>query len=63
MNKDYEEFLRLLNYHRVNYAIVGAYALVSYTEPRFTGDLDIFIESTEENAEKILNVLKDFGSR
>jgi len=41
--------------------IVGAYALIYYTLPRNTGDIDIFIEASELNAGKILDVLKDFG--
>jgi len=51
----------LLNRHKVNYLIVGAYALALFAEPRNTGDIDIFVERTKENADKIINVLIDFG--
>jgi len=61
VEKDFEEFIKLLNYHKVKYVIVGAYALIYYTLPRNTGDIDIFIEASELNAGKILDVLKDFG--
>ena len=61
VEKDFEDFISLLNYHKVNYLIVGAYALIFYTSPRNTGDIDFLIEKSESNSEKILNVLKDFG--
>ena len=61
VEKDFEEFIRLLNFQKVEYLIVGAYALIYYTYPRNTGDIDIFINSTHKNAEKMLNVIKDFG--
>jgi len=60
VEKDFEEFIKLLNYHRVKYLIVGAFALIYYTYPRNTGDIDFFIEASEGNAQKILGVLKDF---
>jgi hypothetical protein len=59
--KDFEEFLRLLNKHRVKYCIVGAYAVGLYAEPRYTKDLDILIEPSLENGGKIIKALKDFG--
>ena len=61
VEKDFEEFIRLLNYHKVNYLVVGAYAMIYYTHPRNTGDIDFFIETTSENAKRILRVLSDFG--
>jgi len=59
--KDFEEFIELLNKHKVKFMIVGAYALALYAKPRNTGDLDIFIEGTEQNAGSMLQVLKEFG--
>ena len=50
--KDYADFIRLLNYHKVKYLIVGAFALTFYASPRNTGDIDFFIENSEENANK-----------
>ena len=61
VEKDFEDFIKLLNSHKVKYLIVGAFALIYYTMPRNTGDIDFFIEASEENAKKILLVLKDFG--
>ncbi len=59
--KDFEEFLKLLNKNKVKYCIVGAYAVGLYAEPRYTKDLDILIEPTIENGQKIVNAMKDFG--
>lgn len=59
--KDFEDFVRLLNKFEVEYLIVGGYAMAFHGKPRFTGDLDIWINISESNAEKILQVLKSFG--
>lgn len=61
VEKDFEEFIQLLNSHKAKYLIVGAFALIYYTYPRNTGDIDFFIETSDENAKKILSVLKEFG--
>ncbi len=61
VEKDYAEFLKLLNEFNVKYLIVGAYAVTFYSEPRNTGDIDIFIENSKKNAKKIINVLTKFG--
>lgn len=61
MNKDYKGFLKLLKYHKVKYVIIGNYAYSCYVEPRSTIDLDILIESTRENAEKMVKALEEFG--
>ena len=58
VEKDFEEFIGLLNKHEVKYIIVGAYAMALYAEPRNTGDIDFFIECTKINANKLLKVLK-----
>lgn len=59
--KDFEEFIGLLNSHQVNYLVVGGYALAFHGRPRHTGDLDIWIEVSDDNAQRMLQVLKDFG--
>jgi len=59
--KDYEEFLELLNRHKVRYCIIGSYALSFHARPRYTKDIDILIEASPENARKILSVLDKFG--
>lgn len=61
VEKDFEDFVELLNKCKVKYLIVGAYALALYAEPRNTGDIDIFIQRSDENAQKMLNVIEEFG--
>lgn len=51
----------LLNEHHVKYLIVGGYAYGIYAEPRFTQDIDIFIEISEENSNKMIKVLDEYG--
>lgn len=61
VEKDFKEFIALLNKNSVRYLIIGGFAYSFYAEPRFTKDIDILIESSKENAEKILTVIKNFG--
>lgn len=62
MNRDFRELLKTFNEHAVKYLIVGGYAVMKYSEPRFTKDLDIWIEASPENAENVFQALKTFGS-
>jgi hypothetical protein len=59
--KDFKELLELFNGHKVEYMIVGSYALAYHGAPRFTGDIDIFVKPSLENAQRILSALADFG--
>lgn len=59
--KDYEEFLAFLNKHRVKYCIIGSFALAFHVRPRYTKDIDILIEPSEENAGRLIAALDDFG--
>lgn len=61
IEKDYKEFLELLNKNQVKYCIVGSYAFAFHAKPRYTKDLDIFMESTKDNAINIITALKEFG--
>lgn len=61
LEKDFEDFVKLLNKHKVKYMIVGGYALAIHGKPRHTGDLDIWINNSEENAIRLLKVIKEFG--
>jgi hypothetical protein len=58
---DFSEFCASLNANRVEYLIVGAYAMALHGVPRYTGDLDIFIRPTRENGERLLTTIRDFG--
>ena len=55
--KDYEEFLELLNKHEVKYCIIGSYALAFHARPRYTKDIDFLIDISPENAKKINNLV------
>lgn len=58
---DFLDFIQLLIKHEARYLIVGGYAVAFHGSPRFTEDLDIWIEKSEENAERMMAVVKDFG--
>jgi len=58
---DFREFLRLLNSNNVEYLIVGGYAVGYHGYPRPTGDLDIWISNTRDNAKRVLRALEEFG--
>ena len=61
VEKDFKEFLVLLNKYKVKYCVVGAFAFSVHARPRYTKDIDILIESSVENARRIINVLEKFG--
>lgn len=58
---DWKELLELFNVHRVEYMVVGAHALAHHGAPRMTGDLDLLVRPTDENAQRILDALIAFG--
>jgi hypothetical protein len=59
--QDFREFVELLNKHNAEYLIVGGYAVAIHGYPRYTGDLDIWLNPTKENVAKVLNALSEFG--
>lgn len=59
---DYRELLKILDKYKVRYLIVGAYAVVYHTEPRYTKDLDIWVKPEIENAARVYAALKEFGA-
>jgi hypothetical protein len=59
--RDFDEFFGSLIAHGVEFLVVGAYALAFHGVPRFTGDINVFIRPTAENAERLLASLVDFG--
>lgn len=61
LSKDFEEFFGLLNSYKARYLVVGGYAFAVHGRPRYTGDIDIFLDSSEVNARKIIRVLDEFG--
>jgi hypothetical protein len=61
LSADLREFIGLLNSHGVEYVIVGAHSLAFHGRPRYTGDVDILVRPSQENAEKLTGVLNEFG--
>ena len=59
--KDLREFIESLNSHEVEYLIVGAHALAFHGFPRYTGDVDVLLRPTRENAERVEQVLFAFS--
>jgi hypothetical protein len=59
--RDFRDLLALFNAHKVDYLIVGAYALAYHGAPRYTGDMDILVRPDSENAQRVLRALGDFG--
>jgi hypothetical protein len=58
---DFKEFLRLLNAHRVEYLLIGGYAVAYHGCPRATAGMDIWIAANPQNAENVLTALREFG--
>ncbi|MDP5121715.1 MAG: hypothetical protein NWQ46_08985 [Spirosomaceae bacterium] len=61
LDSDFIDFIQLLNQHKVDYLVVGGYAMAFHGRPRYTGDLDIWINISQENASRMIAVLKEFG--
>ena len=61
LNQDFKEFIQLLNDNQVNYLVIGGYAVAIHGHPRYTKDIDIWIEISEENSQKIITALAEFG--
>jgi hypothetical protein len=62
MNQDFVDLLRAFIAHDVRFLIVGAYALAVHGRPRATGDLDVWVEPTSDNAARVMRALSDFGA-
>jgi predicted nucleotidyltransferase len=60
-NSDFRDFISSLNKHRVKYILVGGYSVILHGYSRTTGDMDLWVERTEENYIKIKNAFQDFG--
>ncbi len=62
LNEDYREMLQLLIEEKVEFLLVGAYALAVHGLPRATGDIDFFVKPDKENSEKVYRALTRFGT-
>jgi len=61
LNRDFREFIESLNASGVRYLIIGGYAVAYHGHPRYTKDLDVWVEPTPENAERMVAALERFG--
>lgn len=61
LEKDFIDFLKFCNHHEVKYLVVGGYAVSIHGYPRSTKDMDICIELSDTNAEKMVKVIDEFG--
>jgi len=62
MYQDYKDLLSVFNAHGVRYLIVGAYAVIFHAQPRFTKDIDLFIQADPANAKATYAALAAFGA-
>ncbi len=62
MNSDFSDLLRALNDAGAEYLVVGGYAVGKHTEPRYTKDIDVWINNSIENARRVFNALKAYGA-
>jgi hypothetical protein len=61
LSPDFSELVELFNARKVDYVIVGAFALAFHGAPRFTGDLDILVRPEQDNSRRVLDALQAFG--
>ena len=61
VEKDFKEFIESLNKNSVRYLIIGSFALSYYAEPRYTKDIDILVDSTASNADRLMTAIREFG--
>ncbi len=61
ISQDFKEFIVLLNTHNVRYLVIGGYAVAFHGHPRYTKDIDIWIDRTPDNAGQLIHVLENFG--
>lgn len=61
LDKDFKEFITLLNTHKVDYLIIGGYAVNYHGYPRYTKDIDFWLWMQEDNIKKLIKAIKAFG--
>ena len=61
LNRDFREFIESLNNHNVRYLVVGGYAVALHGHPRYTKDLDVWIDLSRQNAENLIEAIHAFG--
>ena len=61
LDKNFKEFIRLLNENDVKYLVIGGFAVAYHGYPRYTKDIDFWIWANPDNADKVLKTIQDFG--
>lgn len=61
MNSDFKDLLRILDECDVRYLVAGGYAVIHHSQPRYTKDIDIWVDATSENARKLMSAFRLFG--
>lgn len=62
LNEDYKDMLSAFSDEGVSYLLVGAFAMAAHDQPRATGDMDLWVEPSAENARRVLSALDRFGA-
>jgi hypothetical protein len=62
MTSDFRDLLKVFNDSNVKYLLIGGHAVMHYTEPRYTKDLDVWVEASLENGDAVFRALKGFGA-
>ena len=62
VSPDYEELFSTLNAYKIKYLVVGAHAVVFYTQPRFTKDLDVWVPTELNDSQRVYDALKAYGA-
>ena len=58
---DFSDFLKLCLRNEVRFMVIGGYAVIHHSRPRYTGDLDLWVDASPDNAARIVTVLQEFG--
>ena len=62
VNRDFKDLLAAFGAHEVRFLVVGGYAVTFHSRPRFTKDLDVWVEPTTANAPRVMKALAEFGA-
>ena len=62
VSSDFKDLLKHFNAYHVKYLVIGGYAVIKYTEPRYTKDLDLWVRADQANASAVFQALRAFGA-
>ena len=61
MNSDFKELLQILGNYKVEYLVVGGYAVIHHSQPRYTKNIEIWLHPSEENVSRLMKAFREFG--